>query len=75
MPKEIANKAKKEIHPHTKGIFGVGVYIKCKKCVDEISGDTRKKMTYCKCRTIAVDGCDDYIRAIGNEGDCETIKK
>lgn len=40
MPKEITNKAKKEI------------YIKCKKCADEIFIDTRKKMTYCKCKTI-----------------------
>lgn len=56
MPKEIANKTEKEI------------YIKCKKCADEIFGDTRKKMTYCKCKTIGVDGCEDYVRVIGDKG-------
>jgi len=59
MTKEIANKTE--------------IYIKCKKCGDEIFGDTRKKMTDCKCGAIAVDGCEDYVRVIGDEGDYEEI--
>ena len=63
MTKEIANKTEKKI------------CIKCKKCGDEIFGDTRKKMTDCKCGAIAVDGCEDYVRVIGDEGDYEEISK
>jgi hypothetical protein len=61
MTKEIANKTEKKI------------YIKCKKCGDEIFGDTRKKMTDCKCGAIAVDGCEDYVRVIGDEENYEKI--
>ena len=63
MPKKIANKIKKE------------VYVKCKKCGDEIFSNTRKKMTYCKCESVAVDGCDYYIRIIGDENNYKTIYK
>ena len=63
MSQEIANKSKEEI------------YIKCKKCGDEIFGDTKKKMTYCTCTSIAVDGCEDYIRVNGNKEDYEIMDK
>ena len=63
MPKEIANKTKEE------------TYYKCTHCGDEIFWNTHKKLTYCKCKTIGVDGCEDYIRVIGNEADYEMIKK
>lgn len=63
MEMEIANKIKR------------GIYIKCKKCGDEIFGDTPKRMTDCKCKAIAVDGCEDYVRIIGDEGDYEEISK
>ena len=63
MPKKIASKIKKE------------TLIKCRKCGDEIFGDTKKKMTYCKCESIAVDGCEYYIRLIGDEENYEIIDK
>jgi hypothetical protein len=63
MPKEIAKKTEKKI------------YVKCKKCGDEIFGDTRKRMTDCKCGAIAVDGCKEYVRVIGEKEDYEEILK
>jgi len=63
MKSEIAKKTEKKI------------YIKCKKCGDEIFGDTGKRMTDCKCRAIAVDGCEYYARVIGDKGNYEEILK
>jgi len=62
MKTEIANKTKK-------------TFIKCKKCGDEIFGDTKKKMTYCKCKSISADGCEDYIRVNGDKENYEIIDK
>ena len=62
-PKEIANKTKKI------------TFVRCKKCGDEIFGDTKKKMTYCKCKSICVDGCDDYVRVSGDKKNYEEILK
>jgi len=75
MPKEIANKTKEEIHPHTKGIFGVGACYKCTHCGDEIYWNTHKKMIMCKCGALGVDGCEFYVRLIGDEKDRKMIKK
>jgi len=50
-------------------------YYKCIHCGDEIYWNTQKSMTYCKCEKIAVDGCEYYIRIIGNEKDYKIIKK
>jgi len=65
MPKEIANKTKEE------------TYYKCTHCLpaialakesrDEIFWNTHKKFTYCKCKKIWVDSCEDYVRIGGNE--------
>ena len=44
--------------------FGVGV-----------NWNTHKSMTYCKCGALGVDGCEFYVRFIGNEADREEIKK
>ena len=74
MPKEIANKTKKEIH------------YRCKKCGDEIYWNTHKKMIMCKCGALGVDGCEftpldmklsngEIVRVGGNEGDYSVIKK
>ena len=63
MKTEIANKIKKEIH------------YRCKKCGDEIYWNTRKKMIMRKCVALGVDGCEFYVRLIGNEADREEIKK
>ena len=60
---EIATKTKKEIH------------YRCKKCGDEIYWNTHKKFTYCKCKKIWVDGCEDYIRIGGKEEDRKVITK
>lgn len=50
-------------------------YIKCKKCGTEISCDTNKKLTPCKCGAIYVDGCEEYTRIGGDEKDYERIQK
>jgi len=50
-------------------------YYRCKKCGDEIHGNTHKKMTDCTCGAIAIDGCEYYVRIIGNKKDFEVIKK
>lgn len=47
-------------------------YYKCKKCGDKIPGNTNKNLTTCKCGALGVDGCEDYVRLIGNEKDWET---
>ena len=63
MPKEIANKTKEE------------TYYKCTHCGDEIFWNTHKRLTHCNCKKISVDGCEDYVRVGGNEGDYKVIKK
>ena len=63
MPKEIATTTKQE------------TYYKCTHCGDEIFWNTHKKFTYCKCKKIWVDGCEDYVRVGGNEGDYTVITK
>ena len=75
MPKEIANKTEKDIHPHTKGIFGVGACIKCKKCGTEVLSITHGNLTPCKCGAISVDGSKELVRIIGKPEDYEEIQK
>ena len=53
----------------------IETYIRCKKCGDEIYWNTHKKMTPCKCGTIQVDGCEYYVRIIGDKDNYEEIKK
>lgn len=53
----------------------IETYIKCKKCGTEIYWNTHKKMTSCKCGAVEVDGCEDYVRVIGNKEDYEEIQK
>lgn len=43
----------------------------CKKCGDEILANTNKNLTTCKCGALAVDGCADYVRVIGDKEDWE----
>jgi hypothetical protein len=50
-------------------------YIRCNKCKDEIFWNTYKKMTFCACGAIYVDGCEDYVRIGGNQADYKVIKK
>ena len=75
MPKEITNKTEEEIHPHTKGIFSVGAYIKCKKCGTEVLSITHGSLTPCKCGAISVDGSKELVRVIGKPEDYEEIQK
>ena len=42
---------------------------KCKKCGEEIPGNTNKNLATCKCGALAVDGCEDYVRVIGDKED------
>lgn len=44
--------------------------------INDMATNTKTKgETYYKCKTIAVDGCEDYIRVIGNEEDYKVITK
>ena len=40
----------------------------------EIANKTKEE-TYCKCGALGVDGCEFYLRLIGNEADREEVKK
>ena len=51
------------------------VYWRCKKCGDEIYWNTHKKMIMCKCGALGVDGCEFYMRLIGNESDREEVRR
>ena len=50
-------------------------YFKCKKCGDEIYWNTHKQVTYCKCGALGVDGCEDYVRLVGDKRDFEKVMK
>lgn len=47
----------------------IETFYKCKKCSDEIPANTNKNLTSCKCGALAVDGCADYVRVIGDKED------
>lgn len=49
-------------------------YFKCKKCGDEIYWNTHKKYTKCRCGALAVDGCEFYIRIMGDKKDHTTVE-
>jgi len=63
MPEEIADKTKRDL------------YYKCSHCGDEIFWNTNKKLTYCKCKKLCVDGCEYYIRVGGDKNDYKSILK
>jgi len=50
-----------------------GIYYECLKCGDRIYYDTNKKMVYCKCKAIAIDGCEFYTRINGNKEDYKSV--
>lgn len=50
-------------------------YYKCVKYGDEIYWNTHKKMTFCKCGSLGVDGCEYCVRLIGNEADREKVMR
>ena len=52
-----------------------GIYIRCKKCGDEIFANTHKSLTFCKCGALGVDGCEDYVRLLGDRDNREEILK
>ncbi len=51
------------------------IHYKCRKCGDEIYWNTSKKMVHCKCGALKVDGCEFYVRVIGDEADLEEVKR
>lgn len=51
------------------------IYYKCTHCGDEIYWNTHKKFTSCKCEKIAIDGCEYYVRIIGDKADFKEILK
>ena len=71
MPKVYTERSRSEIATKTKN----GPYYKCTHCGDEIFWNTHKKFTYCECKKIWVDGCEDYVRVGGAEKDYEVIHK
>ena len=87
MSKEIANKTKEvypvgsrsdsfgETYPIRELVAYNGASYKCTHCGDEIFWNTHKKFTYCKCKKIWVDSCEDYIRIGGREEDRKVITK
>jgi peptide methionine sulfoxide reductase MsrB len=50
-------------------------YYQCKTCGDEIFSDTKKVMTWCGCGAMGIDGCEGYIRIIGDKDNAVLIKK
>ena len=50
-------------------------YYKCKKCGDEVYWNTHKKYTQCSCGALAVDGCEDYVRVIGDKDSYQEVVK
>jgi len=50
-------------------------YWKCKKCGDEIYWNTDKKMIFCKCKAMGVDGCEFYVRLIGKKTDYSQVMR
>jgi DNA-directed RNA polymerase subunit RPC12/RpoP len=63
MPKKSDTKIKKAL------------YYKCAKCGDEIFWNTQKRMIYCQCGALGIDGCEYYVRLIGDEKDHKEIYK
>jgi hypothetical protein len=49
-------------------------YYECLKCGDRIPWNTGKKMVSCKCKAIAIDGCEFYTRIIGNKEDLKEVR-
>ncbi len=50
-----------------------GDYCECLKCGDRISYDTNRKLIYCKCGAIAVDGWELETRILGKEEDYRSL--
>ena len=48
-------------------------YYKCVHCKDEIYWNTHKKLTYCKCGAMGVDGCEYYVRLLGEKKDYKEV--
>lgn len=51
------------------------LYYRCKKCSTDINPNTFKKLIFCKCGNIGIDGTDLYTRIIGNKKYLEIIKE
>ena len=51
------------------------IYFKCKKCGDEIYWNANKQMIHCKCGALGVDGCEDYVRLLGDEKNHEEVMR
>lgn len=49
--------------------------IKCKKCGDIIESKNRHDFVSCKCGSVAVDGCNSYLKRIGNREDWEELSE
>ena len=50
------------------------VYYKCIHCGDVIYYNTHKKLIFCNCNKMGIDGCEYYVRIIGNEVDYRVIR-
>lgn len=50
------------------------IYYRCRKCETVIPSNTHGIYTYCKCKTIAVDGKFGYTRLIGDSQYIEKLE-
>ena len=57
-------KTKKEVYP-----------VRYSEESNGVNWNTHKSMTYCKCGALGVDGCEFYLRLIGDEKYREEVKR
>ncbi|MCX6789571.1 MAG: hypothetical protein NTZ42_03110 [Candidatus Gribaldobacteria bacterium] len=50
-------------------------YFKCPQCGNEIFWNTRKQMVFCQCGALGVDGCEYYVRLVGDGKDRKEVIK
>lgn len=48
-------------------------YYQCLACKTEIYWNTKKKYITCVCGKLSIDGCEDYVRVIGEKGDYQIV--
>ena len=49
--------------------------IKCKECGDELFSYHRHDFKWCSCKSVAIDGGDDYMKVVGDPNKVEDIEK
>ncbi len=49
--------------------------IRCKKCGDVIESESTHDFKFCKCKSVAIDGGQDYLRREGEREDWEELSE